>query len=45
MVPNIKELIMSNELNLLLRLPSDDQNNSTLDEIKPQSPELRTYKP
>ena len=43
MVPRIKELIMSKELGLLLRLPSDDQNNSTLDDIKPQTPELRGY--
>lgn len=45
MVPTIKQLIMANELNLMLRLPSDDQNNSTVDEIKPQSPDLKTYKP
>ena len=45
MVPTIKQLIIQNELNLMLRLPSDDQNNSTVDEIKPQSPELRTPRP
>lgn len=45
MVPTIKELIISNELNLMLRLPSDDQNNSTLDDIKPQRPELQGSKP
>lgn len=36
MVPTIKEMIIRNELALMLKLPSDDQNNSTLDDIKPQ---------
>lgn len=37
MVPTIKQLIMSNELNVMLRMPSDEQNNSTLEEVKPDS--------
>lgn len=35
MVPTIKKLIMDNELSFMLRLPSDDDNNSTLSGIKP----------
>lgn len=37
MIPGIKQLIMQNELNLQLRMPSDEQNNSTLEEVKPKS--------
>lgn len=37
MVPTIKQLIMSNELNVMLRMPSDEQNNSTLEEAKPDN--------
>ena len=37
MVPTIKQLIMSNELNVMLRMPSDEQNNSTLEEVKPDN--------
>lgn len=37
MIPTIKQLIMQNELNLMVRMPSDEQNNSTLEDIKPQS--------
>jgi hypothetical protein len=28
---------MSNELNVMLRMPSDEQNNSTLEEVKPDN--------
>lgn len=37
MVPDIKKLIMDNELAFMLQMVSDDDNNSTLDGIKPQS--------
>ena len=38
MVPDIKKLIMNNELSFMLNRPSDDDNNSTLDGIKPDGP-------
>ena len=38
MVPDIKKLIMTNELAFMLNKPSDDSNNSTLDGIKPDGP-------
>lgn len=38
MVPDIKKLIMTNELSFMLNRPSDDTNNSTLDGIKPDGP-------
>jgi len=38
MVPTIKNLIMKNELAFMLQRPSDDDNNSTLDGIKPNGP-------
>lgn len=38
MVPTIKNLIMKNELAFMLQRPSDDDNNSTLDGIKPDGP-------
>ena len=38
MVPDIKKLIMNNELAFMLNRPSDDTNNSTLDGIKPDGP-------
>lgn len=38
MVPDIKKLIMTNELAFMLGRPSDDDNNSTLDGIKPDGP-------
>lgn len=37
MVPDIKKLIMNNELAFMLNRISDDDNNSTLDGIKPQA--------
>ena len=38
MVPDIKNLIFKNELAFMLNRPSDDDNNSTLDGIKPDGP-------
>lgn len=38
MVPDIKKLIMNNELSFMLNRPSDDSNNATLDGIKPDGP-------
>lgn len=39
MVPQIKQLIIKNELSFMLRLPSDDTNNATLQGIKPHGPQ------
>ena len=39
MVPEIKNRIFKNELQLMLRMPSDDDNNATLDGIKPHGPQ------
>ena len=36
MIPQIRESILKNELTFMLQRPSDDDNNSTLDGIKPQ---------
>lgn len=38
MVPDIKKLILNNELAFMINRPSDDTNNSTLDGIKPHGP-------
>lgn len=38
MVPDIKKLIMNNELAFMINRPSDDTNNATLDGIKPDGP-------
>lgn len=38
MIPDIKQLIFKNELAFMVRMVSDDDNNSTLDGIKPQTP-------
>lgn len=35
MIPQIKQLIIKNELSFMLRMPSDDTNNATLQGIKP----------
>lgn len=35
MIPRIKDLIFKNELAFMVKMPSDDDNNSTLDGIKP----------
>lgn len=39
MVPSIKEFIFKNELAFMIKMPSDDDNNSTLDGIKPHGPQ------
>jgi hypothetical protein len=39
MVPQIKELIMKNELSFMLNRPSDDSNNATLASVKPHGPQ------
>lgn len=38
MIPDIKKLILNNELAFMLKMPSDDDNNATLDGIKPDGP-------
>lgn len=35
MIPDIKQMIMKNELAFMTQMPSDDDNNATLDGIKP----------
>lgn len=39
MVPMIKDNIFKNELSFMIKMPSDDDNNSTLDGIKPHGPQ------
>lgn len=39
MIPDIKKLIMDNELRFMLQRPSDDSNNSTLASVKPNGPQ------
>lgn len=39
MIPEIKNRIFKNELAFMLRMPSDDDNNATLDGIKPHGPQ------
>lgn len=39
MIPDIKSAIMRNELGFMLRMPSDDSNNSTLASVKPNGPQ------
>lgn len=39
MIPDIKQMIIKNELAFVLNMPSDDDNNSTLDGIKPRGPQ------
>jgi hypothetical protein len=39
MVPQIKELIIKNELSFMLNRPSDDSNNATLASVKPHGPQ------
>lgn len=39
MVPEIKNRILKNELAFMIKMPSDDANNSTLDDIKPHGPQ------
>ena len=38
MIPDIKKAIMTNELAFMLKRPSDDSNNSTLSNVKPNGP-------
>jgi hypothetical protein len=38
MIPDIKNMIMKNELSFMLNRPSDDSNNSTLASVKPHMP-------
>lgn len=39
MVPQIKDFIFKNELAYMIKMPSDDDNNSSLDGIKPHGPQ------
>lgn len=39
MAPQIKELILKNELAFMLNRPSDDSNNATLASVKPHGPQ------
>lgn len=39
MIPDIKKAIMDNELAFMLKRPSDDDNNSTLQSVKPHGPQ------
>lgn len=39
MIPDIKLAIMRNELGFMLKMPSDDSNNSTLASVKPNGPQ------
>ena len=39
MIPDIKLAIMRNELGFMLKMPSDDSNNSTLASVKPDGPQ------
>lgn len=39
MIPTIKQNIFKNELAFMIKMPSDDDNNSTLDGIKPHGPQ------
>ena len=39
MVPDIKKLILNNELAFMLNRPSDDSNNATLASVKPHGPQ------
>lgn len=39
MIPEIKAMIMKNELSFMLQRPSDDDNNSTLSSVKPHGPQ------
>lgn len=39
MIPEIKNRVFKNELAFMVRMPSDDDNNATLDGIKPHGPQ------
>lgn len=37
MLPVLKQLIIERELGLMLNMKSDDRNNSTLEDVKPNA--------
>ena len=39
MIPDIKQMIIKNELAFILAMPSDDDNNSTVAGVKPKGPQ------
>lgn len=39
MIPEIKKAVMSNDLSFMLKRPSDDSNNSSLESVKPHGPQ------
>lgn len=39
MIPDIKQMIIKNELGFILQMPSDDDNNSTVASVKPRGPQ------
>lgn len=39
MIPDIKQMIIKNELAFVLAMPSDDDNNSTVASVKPKGPQ------
>lgn len=39
MIPDIKSMIIKNELAFILEMPSDDDNNSTVASVKPKGPQ------
>lgn len=39
MIPDIKQMIIKNELGFILQMPSDDDNNSTIASVKPRGPQ------
>lgn len=39
MIPDIKQMIIKNELGFILAMPSDDDNNSTVASVKPKGPQ------
>lgn len=39
MIPDIKQMIMKNELAFISAMPSDDDNNSTVASVKPKGPQ------
>lgn len=39
MIPDIKQMIIKNELAFILAMPSDDDNNSTVASVKPKGPQ------
>lgn len=39
MIPDIKQMIIKNELAFILAMPSDDDNNSTVASVKPRGPQ------